>query len=646
MKLCIKLPTYGRPDQFLSLLPVYYQLLSGEVDYEIVVSCNSDDPTMNCDRIREKLSKFPRLSLCFGNFTGKIEAYNAHVADRDWDILMVTSDDMVPEVFGYDRVIVERMSRFFPDTDGVLHFNDGYTRDTLNTLPILGRRYFERFGYVYHPSYRSLWADNEYLDVARLLDRVAYFDEVIIRHEHHANVGVTPDSVYDRNQVFWDRDGTNYRERKARSFDLSLALVDCSRIGDTLDKIQVPREEEHLIIVFVGSESNQGVSESKSRFQEAGLPCLVSQVTPSSRSGWSQWHEALQWAMNHCQSRWLVFVDADVRLRPGAPAAIVAGTLDFEEEHVGCMFLENTTSSASPGHGWQPVHPEALTGVSGLVVPRMVALALTQAGHDGWGNESSRGRWACDVAQYLQQGGRFSYAHHPPLLEVIGVPVPKTAAKPEDILLSILIPTLVSRQAEFQQLAKKLSDQVENHQLSQRVEILSYCDNKEHSVGYKRNALLDKARGRFVAFVDDDDDVDSEYIPLVCSVIEQYPEIDCIGFLGQMTWAGRFPEPMIHSVRYSSLETVGHSTGFNVYLRPPNHLNPMRRDIAQRYRFPNINFGEDSARTEQMVRDGVLRHEYFVTHRILYHYRFDPTRTEASRPSQTRTMTELGSLDD
>jgi glycosyltransferase involved in cell wall biosynthesis len=635
MKLCIKLPTYGRPEQFLSLLPVYYQLLSGEVDYEIVVSCNSDDPTMNCDRIREELSKFPRLSLCFGNFTGKIEACNAHLADREWDILMVTSDDMVPEVFGYDRLIVERMSRFFPDKDGVLHFNDGYTRDTLNTLPILGRRYFERFGYVYHPFYRSLWADNEYLDVARLLDRVAYFDEVIIRHEHHANVGVTPDSVYDRNQVFWDRDRMNYRERKARSFDLSLAPVKGSRTGDTLDKIQLLREEEHLIVVLVGPESNQDVSESKSRFQEAGLPCLVLQGTPSSQSDRSPWYEAIQWAMNHCQSRWLVFVDADVRLQPGAPAAIVAATLDFEEEHVGCMFLENRTPSPYPGPGWQPVHAEALTGVSGLVIPRIVALALSQAGHEVWGNESPPERWACDVGQYLRQRGRVSYVHRPPLLEGIGVPVPKTAAKPDEILLSVLIPTLVSRQVEFQQLAKKLSGQVQNHHLSERVEILSYCDNKEHSVGYKRNALVQQARGRFVAFVDDDDDVDSEYIPLVCSVIAQHPEIDCIGFRGQMTWAGRFPEPMIHSLRYSSMETVGHSAGFNVYVRPPNHLNPMRRDIAQRYRFPNINFGEDSARTEQMVRDGVLRHEYFVTDRILYYYRFDPTRTEASRPSQT-----------
>src|SRR5690606_2676961 len=121
--------------------------------------------SMNNAFIREKLAHFPGLSLHFGEFSNKISAYNAYTTYcTDWNVLVVTSDDMIPQVHGYDKIIIDRMCESFSDTDGVLHFNDGYTGQKLATIPIMGRRYYDRFHYVYHPSYKSLWADNEYVD--------------------------------------------------------------------------------------------------------------------------------------------------------------------------------------------------------------------------------------------------------------------------------------------------------------------------------------------------------------------------------------------------------------------------------------------------------------------------------------------------
>jgi hypothetical protein len=225
MKLCIKLPTYGRPERLLGLLPEYFQLLSGRVDVQFVVTCNRDDLTMNCQAVRQQLAEFPRLVLCFGQLSGKIAAYNAHAqVCPDWDILLVASDDMVPQRKDYDELVVERMQASFPDTDGTLHFNDGFTGNVVNTLPILGRRYYDHFGYVYHGSYRSFWADNEYTEVARALGRLAYFDDVIIRHEHYQNTGGPPDDVYLRSEQAWIADHLNYLRRKANYFDLMRLL--------------------------------------------------------------------------------------------------------------------------------------------------------------------------------------------------------------------------------------------------------------------------------------------------------------------------------------------------------------------------------------------------------------------------------------
>jgi hypothetical protein len=263
--------------------------------------------------------------------------------------------------------------------------------------------------------------------------------------------------------------------------------------------------------------------------------------------------------------------------------------------------------------------------MAGFLLSREAALRLCQAGTEAWGGENEN--WIDHVTRHWVQQGGSAYAHVPALVN----PHPEVTTSP-DILLSILIPTLVSRDAEFQRLTAKLFGQIDRHQLHGRVEILSFRDNKQHTVGAKRNQLLDEARGRFVAFIDDDDDVDDEYIPLVCDIIERYPDIDCIGFRGQITWGGQSPEPMVHSLHYSCHETVGFAHGFHVYLRQPNHLNPTRREIAQRYRFPEVNFGEDHARADAMIHDAALREEYFIADRALYFYLYDPQRTATAPP--------------
>ena len=73
------------------------------------------------------------------------------------------------------------------------------------------------------------------------------------------------------------------------------------------------------------------------------------------------------------------------------------------------------------------------------------------------------------------------------------------------VRLSILIPTLESRQQQFEWLYDKLATQVRRHGLEGEVEILSLRDDGTTSIGYKRNRLMEQAQGEFIVFVDDDD---------------------------------------------------------------------------------------------------------------------------------------------
>ena len=49
----------------------------------------------------------------------------------------------------------------------------------------MGKKYYDRFGYIYHRSYNSLWADNEQKEQAQKLNKITDIIELcIIRHRH------------------------------------------------------------------------------------------------------------------------------------------------------------------------------------------------------------------------------------------------------------------------------------------------------------------------------------------------------------------------------------------------------------------------------------------------------------------------------
>jgi hypothetical protein len=239
MKILFKYPTRGRPLKFFRALESYYDLMSGS-DFEFIVTVDSDDVTMNNNQVISTLNQVPKLTYHFGNSKSKIEAINADMSNKNFDILVLVSDDMIPEVKGYDDIIRSEMKSKYPDTDGVLWFFDGWRKD-LNTLCILGKKYYDRFEYIYHPSYKSFWCDMEFTEVANYLGRQSYYDNVIIRHlhpdvvssdltarqkfaeilpEYAAQKSFGHDELWQKNSIPGDPDHQIYIERKLKNFEL------------------------------------------------------------------------------------------------------------------------------------------------------------------------------------------------------------------------------------------------------------------------------------------------------------------------------------------------------------------------------------------------------------------------------------------
>jgi hypothetical protein len=234
MKILLKCPTRSRPDQFLSVLQKYISLANNPHLLGVCVSCDQDDSSMTPGHIHHSIRNIARstawCNVYYGSSTTKIEAINADIASIpwEWDIVLLVSDDMVPQVKGYDDILRNHMIAKYPDTNGILWVNDGTQSSNLNTITIMGRAMYNSFGYIYHPDYKSLFCDTEFTDLCKgsLASKTTYIPHMLIRHEHPGTgFPERKDQLYVKNQKYWDADMYTYIRRKKYEYDWSILIA-------------------------------------------------------------------------------------------------------------------------------------------------------------------------------------------------------------------------------------------------------------------------------------------------------------------------------------------------------------------------------------------------------------------------------------
>lgn len=211
MRILLKCPTRGRREKFLSTIQKWVDFADDASLFGILVSADIDDVSMRGFRETD-LPSVPWKKVCFGNNKTKIEACNADMnIDWQWDIVILVSDDMIPQVKGYDTQIRSAMKSL----DHVVWVYDGYQNGNLNTLNIFGRVRYQAWGYLYHPSYKSLFCDNEVTDWCRdNPGKCTIIPRVLVKHDHPLATSSVFDSIYARNQVHYNADDLNYKKRK------------------------------------------------------------------------------------------------------------------------------------------------------------------------------------------------------------------------------------------------------------------------------------------------------------------------------------------------------------------------------------------------------------------------------------------------
>lgn len=156
-------------------------------------------------------------------------------------------------------------------------------------------------------------------------------------------------------------------------------------------------------------------------------------------------------------------------------------------------------------------------------------------------------------------------------------------------LLSILIPTVVGREEQFEILYTKLYNQamVAMNVYGQDIEFIVEKDNKEISIGLKRNKLYSQANGVFSFMPDDDDDVSDDAIEKM--VINLSPDIDCLTYREKCLINGEYKRSN-HSLIYTKWQD--NFDGYD-YTRSPFYKDVIKTEIAKSVPFKDLRWNED-----------------------------------------------------
>lgn len=176
---------------------------------------------------------------------------------------------------------------------------------------------------------------------------------------------------------------------------------------------------------------------------------------------------------------------------------------------------------------------------------------------------------------------------------------------------SILIATVPARRERLTGgMLKRLLPQVDKHDGD--IEVVACEDDFEHPLGEVRQSLVEKSKGTYLNFVDDDDDVPEYYCDLVYPLLDG---VDYIGWRMQHYTNGVPSKPTFHSLEYDGWWDDDHA-----YYRDVSHLNPIKRELALKVSFAGT-YGEDARWAQAM--NGIPVTSHYIPD-IMYHYNWIP----------------------
>lgn len=214
MNFLFKFPSRGRPERFKETLSSHLNYLSNKNNYKFVFRFDDDDLTMKNEDILNFIKSLDiNHEIFFCQNKSKIEAYNSNLENQIFDVLILLQDDMIPILKNYDEVISEIFTNSPYGLDCVIHFNTARWGQLLNIWNIIGKKYYDRFNYIYYPEYGSIGCDNEFTQVSKMLNRSIWSNLSPFIHNWAGGDDTEKKNWYlgaSDDKLFWERQKINF----------------------------------------------------------------------------------------------------------------------------------------------------------------------------------------------------------------------------------------------------------------------------------------------------------------------------------------------------------------------------------------------------------------------------------------------------
>jgi hypothetical protein len=150
-------PSRGRPEKSFNNMVKWVNAMSSTENVEVLISIDRDDPCR--DEYWARYKVFVDVTDVLPTpidwyHESSVEAINDAASCAHNNILIVVSDDT--DCFDdWDIAIKKEVEG---KTDWILKTQDGI-QPWIITMPVMDRKYFDRTGYIYHPSFDHMFCD-------------------------------------------------------------------------------------------------------------------------------------------------------------------------------------------------------------------------------------------------------------------------------------------------------------------------------------------------------------------------------------------------------------------------------------------------------------------------------------------------------
>ena len=194
MKISLVHPSKGRPEMAINTMKNWVNKSINPQNIEYIFSLDLDD-----DRLLDYSEQLKYVAIPYQTTVNDnsclVEAANIGVKQCKGDLIILVSDDFDCPV-EWDIDLIRLLPRDASKPKAIL-VDDGIclTGDILS-LPIINRAMYERLGYIYHPDFFSLFADNALLEVAKKLNGLIDARHLLFQHKHYINGMAEEDATY------------------------------------------------------------------------------------------------------------------------------------------------------------------------------------------------------------------------------------------------------------------------------------------------------------------------------------------------------------------------------------------------------------------------------------------------------------------